>query len=572
MFGIVEIRRDRRWQKLALSLAAAGAMVGCDGRAGAAPVAQAQTRPAQIATAPATAPAPAAQATPPMTQKTQTPEAARSLSTAFSATAKALRPSVVRIDVEKEAPRLVRGPGGARQGDPFGGQVPPGFRRFFDFGEGQDFPEMPMPGPAQGTGSGFILDSAGHILTNSHVVDGGAKLKVTLEDGRELPARIVARDSRTDVAVVRLEQAPANLTAARIGDSSKLEVGEWVLAIGSPLGLDQTVTVGIVSGMGRAGRNMQMSGDRVREYIQTDAKINPGNSGGPLVNLDGEVVGMNTLIRVGAGGAYGFAVPINEAKRVAQALIKDGRMRYAFLGVNLGDVSALDPNMKQQLGPKAPTTGAVVGEVTPGSPAAKVGIRAGDVITKIDDREVKWAADVVDHVSTRGIGATVNVQLWRDGCQPDAPPDPGRGGLRGRGCWRFGPARLRPSDPDPPARRVDGGARRAGGGDQRGEGRQPRRAGWPAGRGHHRRGQPQGRGERRAGGRAAPGKARRWTPAARARAPGLSLRDDSQLSKDRAVGTRRAGHAPARRASIPSSRVTVSGEPRRGPRLTEPAP
>jgi serine protease Do len=437
MFGNVEIRRDRRWQKLALALAAAGAMVGCDARAGAAPVAQAQTRPApQIATAPV---APVAQATPPLTQKTQTPEAARSLSTAFSATAKAVRPSVVRIDVEKEAPRLVRGPGGARQGDPFGGQLPPGFRRFFDFGEGQDFPEMPMPGPVSGTGSGFILDSAGHILTNSHVVDGGAKLKVTLEDGRELPARIVARDSRTDVAVVRLEQPPANLTAARIGDSSKLEVGEWVLAIGSPLGLDQTVTVGIVSGKGRAGRNMQMSGDRVREYIQTDAKINPGNSGGPLVNLDGEVVGMNTLIRVGAGGAYGFAVPINEAQRVAQALIKDGRMRYAFLGVNLGDVSALDPNMKQQLGPKAPTTGAVVGEVTPGSPAAKVGIRAGDVITKIDDREVKWAADVVDHVSTRGIGATVNVQLWRDGSSQTLRPTLAEAPSEGAAAGASGP-------------------------------------------------------------------------------------------------------------------------------------
>ncbi len=388
------------------SLAATLALAGCS------PQGAAQAH-AQVA-----APAPAQPAAG-VTPKTQAPDVAKSLSAAFSGTAKAVRPSVVRIDVEREAPRLAQGPRGGRPGIPFD-QVPPAFRRFFGDpgqapGEAPDFPEMPMPAPISGTGSGFLLDRAGHILTNSHVVEQGAKLKVTLSDGQEVPATVVGRDSRTDVAVVRLDKVPANLTAARLGDSGKLEVGEWVLAVGSPLGLEQTITVGIVSGKGRVGRNMQMSGDRVREYIQTDAKINPGNSGGPLVNLDGEVVGMNTLIRVGAGGAYGFAVPINEAHRVAQALIKDGRMKYAYLGVKLGDISELDPQVRAKLGPGAPGKGAMVGEVTPGSPAAQVGFQVGDVVTRVDDRDVQAASDVVDHVSTRGIGATVNVQVWREG-------------------------------------------------------------------------------------------------------------------------------------------------------------
>ena len=153
-------------------------------------------------------------------------------------------------------------------------------------------------------GSGFVLDAAGNIVTNRHVIQGATKVTVTLNDGKEYPATVIGKDAQTDVAVVRLEKPPGNLTAARLeADSDKLEVGEWVVAVGSPLGLEQTVTAGIVSGKGTPGRHVQMSGKRVRGYIQTDAKINPGNSSGPLVNLDGEVVGVNTLIQVGAGGA-----------------------------------------------------------------------------------------------------------------------------------------------------------------------------------------------------------------------------------------------------------------------------
>ena len=191
---------------------------------------------------------------------------------------------------------------------------------------------MPEPGPAHGVGSGFIIGTNGDIITNRHVVQGATKVTVTMNDGKEYPAQVVGKDAQTDVAVVRLEKPPANLVVARLGDSDKLEVGEWVVAVGSPLGLEQTVTAGIVSGKGRPGRHVQMSGKRVRGYIQTDAKINPGNSGGPLVNLEGEVVGVNTLIQVGAGGAYGFAIPVNEVRRVAQLLVKEGRVRYPYLG------------------------------------------------------------------------------------------------------------------------------------------------------------------------------------------------------------------------------------------------
>jgi len=162
-----------------------------------------------------------------------------------------------------------------------------------------------------------------------------------------------------------------------------------------------------------------MSGDRVREYIQTDAKINPGNSGGPLVNLDGEVIGINTLIRTGAGGAYGFAVPINEVRRVAQALMKDGRIRYPYLGVMVRDLDTLENGVRKQLGSGAPDKGAYVAEVTPGSPAAKTGIKKGDVIVKLDGQLVKTSGDVVDYVSSRSIGAQVSVTVFRAGATRD---------------------------------------------------------------------------------------------------------------------------------------------------------
>src|SRR5262245_12883051 len=311
-----------------------------------------------------------------VTPKTEVPGEAKALSRAFSSVAKALGPSVVRIEVEVGSP-AARSSGG-RRGAP--DDVPPMFRHFFEFGPGEG---MPMPGPQHGVGSGFIMDGSGDIITNRHVVQGATKVTVTMNDGKEYAARVVGKDAQTDVAVVRLEKPPANLAVARLGDSDKLEVGEWVVAVGSPLGLEQTVTAGIVSGKGRPGKHVQMSGNRVRGYIQTDAKINPGNSGGPLVNLEGEVVGETTLIQVGAGGAYGFAIPVNEVRRVAQTLIKEGHMRYAYLGLMLTSAKDLDDAQRAKLGKNLPGSGAVVAEVTPGGPAGKSAIRPGDVIQQV---------------------------------------------------------------------------------------------------------------------------------------------------------------------------------------------
>ncbi|HXU04052.1 MAG TPA: trypsin-like peptidase domain-containing protein [Polyangia bacterium] len=359
--------------------------------------------------------APAAAAGAAVTPRTEAPNEARALSRAFSNVAKALGPSVVRIEVE--VARGGMGGGRHRMQPPGGGgdddddnSVPPFFRHFFDNGGG-----MPDPGPAHGVGSGFIIGTNGDIITNRHVVQGATKVTVTMNDGKEYSAQVVGKDAQTDVAVVRLDKAPANLVVARLGDSDKLEVGEWVVAVGSPLGLEQTVTAGIISGKGRPGRHVQMSGKRVRGYIQTDAKINPGNSGGPLVNLEGEVVGVNTLIQVGAGGAYGFAIPVNEVRRVAQVLVKEGRVRYPYLGLLLTDVKDLDDAQKSKLGKSAPPQGAYVQELTPGGPAGKAGMRPGDVITEVNNQKIAGAGDVVDYVSGQNIGTKVTLHYVREG-------------------------------------------------------------------------------------------------------------------------------------------------------------
>jgi serine protease Do len=268
-----------------------------------------------------------------------------------------------------------------------------------------------------------VLDAKGHILTNSHVVSKASKVTVTFASGEEVEADVVGHDPNTDVAVLRLERLPAQITAARLGDSNQIEVGEWVVAIGSPLGMDQSVTAGIVSGKGKVGRNMHMgSADRVRSYIQTDAKINPGNSGGPLVNLNGEVIGINMMINAGPGGAYGFSIPINIAKRVAESLLKEGRMAHAYMGVHVGDVKdkllIREGRPDPSLGPSpknVPDRAAWVVGVAPGSPAQKAGVQVGDIIVQIDQAKIAAAADVVDYVSSRSVGNQVTLAYVRDG-------------------------------------------------------------------------------------------------------------------------------------------------------------
>lgn len=354
---------------------------------------------------------------PAVTPRTQVPQEARALSQAFAATARALRPSVVRIDVEVEQPKLSRR--NFHRED-----LPPDMERFFEhfFQFGDGFEGIPAPGPGHGTGSGVVIDGAGNIMTNSHVAEKASKVTVTFADGREFPAKVVGADPKTDVAVIRLQNLPSGLVAARMGDSNAIEVGEWVLAIGSPLGLDQSVTAGIISGKGKVTRNVHMSGERMREYIQTDAKINPGNSGGPLVNLQGEVIGINTLINVGPGGAYGFAIPISQARKVAQMIIRDGRVHHAWLGVAIGDIKdglkmGMDgePEQKDQTGKSGPARAAWVSQVLPHSPAGQAGIHVGDIVTQIDKQTIEGAADVVDYVSGQKVGDKVKLAILRDG-------------------------------------------------------------------------------------------------------------------------------------------------------------
>jgi serine protease Do len=255
-------------------------------------------------------------------------------------------------------------------------------------------------------GSGVIVDRRGLVLTNRHVIAGASRIVVALADRRELPAQIVGSDGPTDLALLRIEAQ--DLAAAPLGDSDALQVGDWVVAIGNPFGLDHTVTSGIVSAKGRSMAEMQAGAQNdYQSFIQTDASINPGNSGGPLVSARGEVVGINTAID-SRGTGIGYAIPINMAKQILPMLERDGRVTRAYLGVYIAPVSA---EGAEQLGLPGPG-GALVVDVTRNGPAYEAGIRRGDVIlslggTKVDDKSLPWVA------STTGIGRELEVVVWR---------------------------------------------------------------------------------------------------------------------------------------------------------------
>jgi S1-C subfamily serine protease len=242
------------------------------------------------------------------------------------------------------------------------------------------------------------------------------KVTIQLADHRKFPGRVVGEDPLTDVAVVQFERPPHDLVAARLGNSSDLRTGDWVIAVGSPLGMEQTVTAGIVSGVGHTGAGFRFtSGQRVRNYIQTDAEINPGNSGGPLVDLSAQVVGINTLIDVGPGGSYGFAIPVNQAYRVARTLIAEGHVRYPFIGVSVVGLDQLPGPAREQLGHGTPEQGVLVAAVKAGGPAAKAGVRPGDVITRVGGRSVSTGSGLVDTIGEQQIGRTVTLEYVRRG-------------------------------------------------------------------------------------------------------------------------------------------------------------
>jgi Do/DeqQ family serine protease len=280
----------------------------------------------------------------------------------------------------------------------------------------------------EGIGSGFIIDSRGVILTNAHVVDGVNTVTVTLKDGRTFKGKVMGADPVTDVAVVKIQAD--NLPTVTVGNSDQLKPGEWAIAIGNPLGLDNTVTQGIVSATGRSSSQVGMPDERVN-YIQTSAAINPGNSGGPLLNASGQVIGINTAILQNAQG-IGFAVPINTAKAIGNQLIAKGKVEHPYLGVQL---VTLTPEVKQEINsdPNAPISvrdsqGALVVKVLPSSPAAQGGIRTGDVILKVNNQSINNADQLQQAVETTAIGSKLHLEVRRQGktlslnVQPGALP------------------------------------------------------------------------------------------------------------------------------------------------------
>jgi serine protease Do/serine protease DegQ len=279
----------------------------------------------------------------------------------------------------------------------------PFFRRFFDV------PNQPRQREFQSAGSGVIVDAKnGYIITNAHVVENATEITVQLLDNRSLSAKVVGKDEGSDIAVVKVQAA--SLTQIPIADSDRTEVGDYVVAIGNPFGLGHTVTSGIVSALGRSGINPE----GYEDFIQTDASINPGNSGGALVNLNGELVGINSAIlsRTGGNIGIGFAIPANMMKIVMNQLIKYGEVKRGVLGVN---IQTLTPDIAKSMELGENTQGALVSQVVEGSAAEKAGVKAGDVITAVNGRAVKDAAALRNSIGLLSIGEKVDLSLLRDG-------------------------------------------------------------------------------------------------------------------------------------------------------------
>ena len=347
------------------------------------------------------APAASAAAQPPATQRTPSPESRRllqALEDAFAAVAEEAMPSVVNVSVKtrRAASESAEPPGGDER-----------FREFF----GQDFYDRffrrrPPRDESRAAGSGVIADARGYILTNNHVVEEAAEIEVRLSDDRKFKATIVGRDPKTDLAVLKIDAPPGKLPVARLGDSDKLRVGQWAIAIGNPFGLDRTVTVGIISATGRT----RVGVATYEAFIQTDASINPGNSGGPLLNLEGRVIGINTAI-VSSGQGIGFSIPINMARDIMSQLISNGRVVRGWLGVVIQDLTT---ELAAGFG-VAPSSGVLVSDVMKGAPAEAAGIKAGDIIVQFDGAPVKEVTELQKRVAGVPPGRPTPVVVVRDG-------------------------------------------------------------------------------------------------------------------------------------------------------------
>lgn len=310
--------------------------------------------------------------------------------------------SVVRIDTERVVTRNL---------DPFLND--PFFQRFF----GDDF--FPSPAPREqlqrGQGSGFIVDATGTILTNAHVVNRADRVTVRLKDGRELEGRVAGVDTVTDLAVIKVNTEGRDLPVAPLGDSDAVQVGDWAIAVGNPLGLDNTVTLGIVSTLNRSSAQVGIPDKRL-DFIQTDAAINPGNSGGPLLNARGEVIGVNTAIRADANG-IGFAIPINTVKAVSDRLARGESIAHPFIGIQMISLTpdlARENNRDPNAGFTIPEEeGVLVMRVLAASPAEEAGLRRGDVITQIDRQSISSAEDLQRQVEESQVGQVLRLQVIR---------------------------------------------------------------------------------------------------------------------------------------------------------------
>jgi serine protease Do len=304
-----------------------------------------------------------------------------------------LKPAVVNVSAKR-----AEGAVSEMQG-PSGEETP--FDRYF-----KDYFGSRPRRHARSMGSGFIINPNGYIVTNNHVVEGATQVQVKLSDGRELPAKVVGRDSKTDIALLKIEAS--GLAVIPLGDSFASQVGEPVMAIGNPFGLEQTVTTGIVSATGRA-----IGAGPYDDFIQTDASINPGNSGGPLINARGQAIGINTAIFSQSGGSVGigFAIPMSLAKSVVTQLADSGKVTRGWLGVGIQPVT---PDIAKSLD-RAETTGVLVSSVTEGSPAERAGLKSGDIITEYDGRKVERVGDLPRAVAGTPVGRTVPLSVVRDG-------------------------------------------------------------------------------------------------------------------------------------------------------------